>query len=608
MAGPGLFNRRDRSEKKERPRITKEGMKTARKMLSYLRPYRATYAIGMVFLILSTATSLGFVAVLGPLLNAATGKPEEMLADIDQIGLLLVGIILGQMFFSFMRVYTFSRVTQGTMADVRSDLFGKMMSLPIVFFERRRVGELTSRLTTDVQQMETVLSISIAEFFRQIATLIGGIAFILWKTPTLALFMLMIFPPIVIVAVVFGRFISKNSKRTQDMLADTNVVLDESLHNISIVKAYTNEWRETFRYREKLLQLVRTAVKTDTYRGALISFVIFGLFGSFVLIMWKGGHMVMDGDMKVGDLFSFIMFMAFIGGSLGGLPDVYSAIAKAVGASERMNEILQEQPEAELPKGPVGLGKKINGEIVFDDVHFTYETRPDVEVLKGIQLKLAAGEKIALAGSSGAGKSTIAQLLMRFYDVSEGSISVDGISVKDYDLHHLRRHIGIVPQEVILFGGSIRENIGYGKENATDDEIRAAAQQANALEFIDEFPEGLDTLVGDRGVKLSGGQRQRIAIARAILKNPAILILDEATSSLDAGSEHLVQQALDHLMVGRTTLIIAHRLGTIRNVDRIYVLDHGQIVESGKHDELIANPEGYYSKLVALQMSSGQTV
>jgi ATP-binding cassette, subfamily B, bacterial len=410
------------------------------------------------------------------------------------------------------------------------------------------------------------------------------------------------------VVLVFGRFIRKNSKKTQDVLADTNVILDESLHNISIVKAFTNEWMETSRYREKLQMLVRMAVRTDTYRGILISFAIFSLFGSLILVMWRGSHMVMEGTMGVGDLISFIMFMAFIGGSLAGLPDVYAAIAKAVGATERLHEILNEQPEAALPTSHVELGETIRGEISYEDVRFTYETRPDVEVLRGINLHLASGEKIALAGSSGAGKSTIAQLLMRFYEIGSGKLLIDGKPIQDYDLHHLRRHVGIVPQEVILFGGTIRENIGYGKQGATDEEIRSAAQQANALEFIDEFPEKFETLVGDRGVKLSGGQRQRIAIARAILKNPAILILDEATSSLDAGSENLVQQALDTLMVGRTTLIIAHRLGTIRNVDRIYVLDHGQIVESGNHDELIANPEGYYSKLIALQMSSGVIV
>jgi ATP-binding cassette, subfamily B, bacterial len=605
MAG-SLFRQRDRSAKKERPKLTREGMQTARQMLRYMRPYRWIYATGMLFLLLSTATSLGFVYLLGPLVNASTGKADWFLEDIDQIALLLGAVVVGQMVFSFLRIFTFSQVTQRTLADIRFDLFQKMMSLPIHFFESRRVGELTSRLTADVQQIQEVLSLSIAEFLRQLATLIGGIAFIMATTPRLALFMLMIFPPLIIVVLIFAKFIRRNSKQTQDILADTNVVLDEGLHNISIVKAFTNEWLETSRYRDRLRKLVQAAVRTDTYRGFLISFAIFSLFGALVMVLWRGGHMVLAGEMEIGDLLRFIMFTAFIGGSLAGLPEIYASIVKAVGATERLREILDEKSEAALSSGPVPMGAAINGEISYRNVRFTYQTRPDVEVLGGIDLQLAAGEKVALAGSSGAGKSTIAQLLMRFYDITAGEILVDGRPIHEYDLHHLRRHIGIVPQEVILFGGTIRENIGYGKEGATVDEIREAARLANALDFIESFPDGFETLVGDRGIKLSGGQRQRIAIARAILKNPSILILDEATSSLDAGSEALVQQALNVLMEGRTTLIIAHRLGTIRNVDRIYVLDHGQIVESGRHEELIANPDGYYSKLVALQMLQTQ--
>lgn len=596
------MRQRDRSEKKERPKLTRQGVQTARKMLRYMRPYRWIYAVGMVFLALSTATSLGFVYLLGPLVNAATDGNEGVFKDIDRVALLLGAVTLGQMVFSFVRLYTFSQVTQRTMADLRYDLFQKMVTLPITFFEHRRVGELTSRLTADVQQIQEVLATHSAEFLRQIVTLIVGIAFIMIDTPDLAFFMLLIFPPLVVIAVIFGRFIRRFSKRTQDAIADTNVVLDESLHNMSIVKAFTNEWMESMRYRDRLRKLVATAVGTDTLKGFMISFIIVSLFGSLILVLWRGGHMVLDGQMEIGDLVRFIMLMIFIGGSLGGLPDVYGNIVKAVGATERLKEILDEQPEAALPKGSVPEGIPIQGEIRYQDVRFTYATRPDVEVLQGINLHLAAGEKVALAGSSGAGKSTIAQLLMRFYDINHGQILIDGKPIGEYELRHLRRHIGIVPQEVVLFGGSIRENIGYGREGATLEEIRDAARLANALDFIEEFPDGFETLVGDRGVKLSGGQRQRIAIARAILKNPAILILDEATSSLDASSEALVQQALNVLMEGRTTLIIAHRLGTIRNVDRIYVLDHGRIVESGKHETLIADPEGYYARLVALQL------
>ncbi len=604
MAGPSFFKSRNRSEKKERPKLSKTGLKTARKMLRYLKPYGWIYGIGMVFLILSTATSLGFPYILGQLVNSATGKSNWVISEIDSIALLLIAVTLGQMVFSFLRVFTFSKVTQNTMADIRYDVFKKMMRLPVTFFEKRRVGELTSRITADVQQIQDVLSLSIAEFFRQVATLVGGTVFILFTTPKLALFMLMVFPPMVVVAVFFGRFIKKNSTKTQDGLAETNVILDESLHNISIVKAFTSEWTETKRYGEKIRQVARIAIKTDVYRGFLISFVIFSLFGSLVLVIWKGGHMVMEGTIGIGDLFSFIMFLAFIGGSLGGLPDVYSAIVKAIGATERVSEILEETPESDESQAVPADQGEIKGAISYENVQFTYATRPDIEVLKGIRLELAAGEKVALAGSSGAGKSTIAQLLMRFYEINGGSITIDGKAIQDYNLQFLRQHIGIVPQEVILFGGSIQENIGYGKQDATEEEIIDAARKANALDFIQEFPDGFDTVVGDRGIKLSVGQRQRIAIARAILKNPSILILDEATSSLDASSEHLVQQALDLLMEGRTTLIIAHRLGTIRNVDRIYVLDQGQIVESGTHDELVANPDGFYNNLVALQMKA----
>lgn len=571
-------------------------------MFGYTKPYWAMYALGLLFLVLGTATALGFPLILGQMVNAATGEQMAYVANIDQVAMVLGFLILGQMVFSFLRVYTFSRVTQFTMADIRYDLYKRLMHLPMVFFEKRRVGELTSRITADVQQLQSVLSIQMAEFFRQIATLIGGIAAILYISPKLTVFMLAIFPPLILIAAFFGRFIRKHSKKTQDDLAQSNVVVEETLHNISIIKAFTNELFEMKRYKDSLKGVVSNAIKSDTYRGFFISFILFAIFGSIVMVIWYGGHMVQDDQLQIGDLFTFILMMVYVGGALGGLPDIYSQIVKAVGATERLQEILAEDAEPGVEANPSPV-PNLNGDVQFKDVRFSYPTRPDVEVLKGINLHIRPGEKVALAGSSGAGKSTITQLLMRFHEVSDGNVLVDGKAIPDYPLHHLRAHIGVVPQEVILFGGTIKENIAYGKIGASEEEIRVAARQANALDFIEEFPEGLETVVGERGVKLSGGQRQRIAIARAILKDPTLLLLDEATSSLDAESERLVQDALDKLMENRTTLIIAHRLGTIRNVDRIYVLDEGQIVESGNHDELTAQG-GIYNNLVQLQLQA----
>ncbi|MEM0996731.1 MAG: ABC transporter transmembrane domain-containing protein [Bacteroidota bacterium] len=597
----GLYRNRG---KRERVKVSKEGWKTARKMLSYLLPYKWLYIFGIVFLVLSAVTSLGFPYILGELVNSATGDSDFVLERIDEIAILLIAVVLAQGIFSFLRVYTFSVVTQRSMADIRQDLYQRLLFLPLFFFEQRRVGELTSRITADVQQLQNVLSTTLAEFFRQIASLVGGIVIILVSTPRLALFMLAIFPPLVIIGAIFGRFIRRHSKKTQDDLAETNVVLEESLHNISVVKAFTNELFEIKRYRTALGNVVRNAIRTDTSRGLLITFIIVSLFGSFVAVIWYGGHMVMDGAIEIGDLFAFILYMAFIGGSLGGLPTVYGDILKAVGATERLKEILDEAPESDPAKEQEFDLVTVAGEVQYAQVHFTYPSRPESEVLQGINLHIPAGAKVALAGSSGAGKSTIVQLLLRFYEANRGRISIDGKPLEAYSLNTLRQLIGVVPQEVILFGGSIRENIAYGNLNASEAAVREAARKANALDFIEDFPEGMDTVVGERGVKLSGGQRQRLAIARAILKDPKILILDEATSSLDAESESLVQEALDRLMENRTTLIIAHRLGTIRNVDRIYVLSEGQIVESGTHTELAMQKDGLYSKLVQLQLQA----
>jgi ABC-type multidrug transport system fused ATPase/permease subunit len=378
--------------------------------------------------------------------------------------------------------------------------------------------------------------------------------------------------------------------------------VEETLQAINTVKAYTNENFEIGRYQHSLAKAVKTALSAANYRGAFISFIIIGLFGGIILVIWYGATLVQNGDLTIGELISFIIYTVFIGASVGGLGELYGKIQSALGATERIQEILAETEEpTDKSLRPLSEIRRVRGDISYNQVAFSYPTRPDIQVLRNINFSIKSGEKIALVGPSGAGKSTIVQLLLRLYDVPHGSIMVDGVDIRDMNLTELRANIGIVPQEVLLFGGSIRENIAYGRPEATEEEIIEAARKANAYNFISTFPEGLDTLVGERGIKLSGGQRQRVAIARAILKNPAILVLDEATSSLDSESEHLVQQAMDELMKNRTSIVIAHRLSTIRKVDKILVIDGGEIVEQGAHEILSMNDNGIYANLLRLQ-------
>ncbi|GAA4468940.1 ABC transporter transmembrane domain-containing protein [Nibrella saemangeumensis] len=582
----------------DKKRVSKDSLKKAMRIFHFVKPYRTYFALGFLFLILSTATTLSFGKLIGEITSVIEGRSPYSL---NQVVSFFVVILVVQAIFSFFRIFFFAQVSERSMADVRRSVYGKIITLPIYFFEQRRVGELTSRISSDVTQLQDVLSITLAEFFRQIATLTVGTVIIFYLSWKLTLFMLATFPVMIIAAIFFGNFIRKLSRKAQDELANANVVVEETLQSVNVVKAFTNERLEIKRYSSALQKVVNNSLKAAKFRGVFVSFIIFALFGGIIGVVWYGGTLVLTGEMPFSDLLTFIIYTMFIGGSVGGLGDLYAQVQKTIGASERILEILEEQPEVDVVSEPTALSVPVEGRIAFRNVRFSYPSRPDIEVLKGISLEVASGRKIALVGQSGAGKSTIVQLLMRYYPVSEGSITVDGRNIQDFDVTDLRQNIAVVPQEVMLFGGSIKENIAYGKPGATDAEIMEAARRANALEFIRSFPEGFDTVVGERGVKLSGGQRQRIAIARAILKDPAILILDEATSSLDAESERLVQEALDVLMQNRTTIIIAHRLATIRKVDTIYVIREGQIAESGTHDELTALGEGLYANLVKLQ-------
>ena len=591
----------DAAPEEDKKKVNGEALRRASRLFSFVKPYRTQYAIGFFFLLLSTATTLSFSLIIREVTNVLDSKSAFTL---NQIIAFFVAVLIGQAVFSFFRIYFFAQVSERSMADIRRAVYNRMVTLPIPFFESRRVGELTSRLSSDVSQLQDVLSLTLAEFFRQIATLIFGTVAILYLSWKLTLFMLGTFPLLIVAALFFGRFIRKLARQAQDELANASVIVEETLQAINVVKAFTNERYEAQRYGSALGRVVDIALRSAKYRGAFVSFVITALFGSIVGVLWYGGNLVIKSEMVLADLITFLFLMAFIGGSVAGMGDLYAQIQRTIGASERILDLLNEAPEVDIVSPPTALSVPIAGDISFENVQFSYPSRPDIEVLKGISLRVEAGQKIALVGQSGAGKSTIAQLLMRYYPLVNGKITVDGQPITSYDVTNLRQHIAIVPQEVMLFGGTIEENIRYGKPEATAHEIREAARRANAIGFIESFPEGLQTLVGERGVKLSGGQRQRIAIARAILKDPAILILDEATSSLDAESERLVQEALDELMQNRTTLIIAHRLATIRKVDQIYVLRDGLIAEQGTHDQLAALYEGLYANLVKLQFET----
>jgi ATP-binding cassette, subfamily B, bacterial len=628
----------------DKKKVSKEGFQKALKIFRFTLPYKGTFFIGFIFLILSQITSMSIPLLMGQMVgaivtpqkavsqgitnmpaNGITQKIQHFLhldstqLTLNSVTTLFVILLILQAAFSFIRVYTFTQVSEQSMRDLRKTLYTKIITLPVPFFEKNRVGELMSRITTDITQLQDVLSITLAEFFRQIFTLVGGIFLITFLSSKLTMFMLLTFPFLVVAAIIFGRFIRKNSKKVQDELASTNIIVEETLQSINVVKAFTNESLEVKRYSSSVQKVVDYALKAATYRGGFISFIIFVLFGGVVGVVWYGGNLVLQGELAFKDLFTFIIYTGFIGGSVGGLGDMYAQIQKTVGASERILEILDEKSEVSVEENEVVSRKsevvsasnltahssQLTAKISYQNVAFSYPSRPDMEVLRNINLEVKSGEKIGLVGYSGAGKSTIVQLLMRYYKLSGGQILVDGKNINDYNLTELRKNIAIVPQEVMLFGGTIYENISYGNPQASENEVIEAARKANALEFIESFPEKFQTVVGERGVKLSGGQRQRVAIARAILKDPAILVLDEATSALDSESEKLVQDALDTLMQNRTTIIIAHRLATIRNVDTIYVLKEGEVSEQGSHDELVMIENGIYANLVKLQFENG---
>jgi ABC-type multidrug transport system fused ATPase/permease subunit len=599
---PLLYNKKmARFKENDLPKakINASSLSKALLVFKYADSHRWKFFIGLIFLLLTGGTALAFPKLMGMLVDCVKDKD---LNAANNVALGLLAILFLQSFFSFFRVYLFVNFTENTLANLRLALYSNLIKLPMNFFSQKRVGELNSRISSDISQIQDTLTTTIAEFLRQFILIIGGVILLASESIKLTLMMLAVVPLVAVAAVIFGRFIRKYSKKVQDTVAESQVIVEETLQGITNVKAFANEWYEIARYKNKIKEIVNIAIKGGQYRGYFASFIIFCLFGAIVAVVWFGVTLSIRGEMSVGQLITFVLYSTFVGASFGGIAELYAQIQKAVGATERVFELLEEQPENINGNKPI-VTEKIKGNVTFKNVRFSYPSRKEIEVLKGVSFTAKFGQKIALVGPSGAGKSTISALLLRFYDLNSGEIIIDDKSIYDYDLEQLRGNMSIVPQDVILFGGSIKENIAYGKPDATFEEIKVAAQQANALEFINGFPEQFETLVGERGIKLSGGQRQRIAIARALLKNPSILILDEATSSLDSESEKLVQEALETLMNGRTSIIIAHRLATIRSADSILVLNDGVIAEQGTHKELLDVEKGIYKNLSNLQFS-----
>ncbi len=587
--------------REKKPRLNKASLKKSLKLYRYIKPYRGEFAVGMIFLLLSSAANLAFPKYLGELVDATNS--EAIFENIREISFILLGILTVQAIVSFFRVVLFVNVTEKTLASLRQATYQHLIKLPISFFNQKRVGELNSRISSDISLLQETFTTTLAEFIRQLVIIFGGIAILLYTSPRLTLFMLAIVPVFVLIAVFFGRFIRNFSKEVQKEVAESNTVVEETLQGIFNVKAFANEFLEIARYRKKTNDAARIGMKSGKYRGAFSSFIVFGLFGAIVAVLWQGVNLIAEGELAVGELFSFVIYSGFIGGSIGGFANVYANIQKAIGATEELMEILEEPTEDLHEEKSQDLLPEFNGKVEFREVSFTYPTRQEQQVLHKVNFTAQPGEQVALVGPSGAGKSTVVSLILRFYEPSSGQLLFDDRPAQEFGLSEIRNQMAVVPQDVFLFGGTIRENILYGRPEASDEEVIEAAKQANAWEFIRESKDGLDTVVGERGIQLSGGQRQRVAIARAVLKNPSILILDEATSALDSESEKLVQDALDNLMLGRTSIVIAHRLSTIRKADKIVVLDKGAVVETGTHEELLQIEEGLYHNLSELQFA-----
>ena len=588
---------------RDETRLTQDNFPKLWRLLGFAWPYKWTLVIGIVSVVAASSLQIIFPLLIRDLFNTAfthsIGNPN--LPNINRIALILLIVFLSQAGFNFVRVYFLGLVGERVVADLRKKLFRHLLGLSTHFFEERKTGEITSRLTSDVSTVQGLVAQDLAQIVTQMITLIGGLIVLIIINLQLTLVMLAIIPGIIIAGAYFGTHLKRISARFQDKVADANATAEEAIAGIRVVKSFTAEQNEAGRYGKLIDSSFNQARLRVLYRSFFVPSIILAVFTGITTVLWFGGRQVISGNLLPGDLIAFLFLTIFVAASVGSFTNLYAQLQQALGASSRIFEILDIDSDLPKPKRPMQL-KHANGAISFDQVTFFYRDRLLSPTLKEVSLEAHPGEVIALVGPSGAGKSTLISLIPRFYDPTQGSIRLDGVDIRSLETRSLRSHIGIVPQETLLFSGSISTNIRYGRPMASESEILAAAESANAHRFISALPNGYNTLVGERGIKLSGGQRQRISIARALLKDPRILILDEATSSLDSESEYLVQAALETLMKGRTTFLIAHRLSTIVNSDRIIVLDEGRVVQTGTHLDLVNKP-GLYKELYGKQIN-----
>jgi ABC-type multidrug transport system fused ATPase/permease subunit len=593
-----IQKKRKTYEKKEK--ISFNSWKKSFKIFNYIKPYKWIYILGLITLLISSVSSIIFPYLLGGLLGVEDQEKGSQFSlmdfnNINSLFALLLILFIIQSIASFFRIYLFGIVTENSLRDIREIVFRKLIGKNITFYDNNKVGELQSRVSSDVSLLTETFNTTLAEFLRQILTIIFGILFIMFISWRLSLIMLAIVPVVAISAVFFGKFIKKISKQAQDQSAISNIVLLESLNGIRNVKSTVNEVFEFNRFKKSTDKLNTLGKTNAIWRGLFAGFIILVMFGSIIFVIWNGMKMVNSNNLTNAEFFQFLLYTVMIAASFGGISSLIGNIQKAVGATERLLEIINSEVEIDIENTTTQKTPIFKKSIEFKNVSFHYPNRSDLEILKNINLKIPIGKQTAIVGGSGAGKSTLAQILLRFYEPSEGEILIDNKNYLNYNLSNYRSNISLVPQEIFLFGGSIYENIAYGDVSANEEAVNEAAKMANINEFTDRFEDGMETLVGDRGIQLSGGQKQRIAIARAILRNPSLLILDEATSALDNRTENIVQDALSKLLENRTSIVIAHRLTTLKDAENILVLSNGEFIENGTHQSLISKKGIYYN-------------